>query len=111
MQSLSQDDMRLPLELVPDGRHIYNQFTIRVKKGRRDDLQAHLRAKGIGCAIFYPIPLHLQPCFEHLGCKKGSLPETEQACAEVISLPIFPEMTEAMLEEVATAVMGFFGAS
>ncbi|MDR2561181.1 MAG: DegT/DnrJ/EryC1/StrS family aminotransferase [Holophagales bacterium] len=109
LQKIDQSDLLLPQEVVPDGRHIYNQFTIRVKKGRRDDLQAHLKSKGIGSAVYYPIPLHTQPCFEYLGCKKGSLPETESACEEVLSLPIYPEMTESMLEEVAAAICGFFG--
>ncbi|MDR0499330.1 MAG: DegT/DnrJ/EryC1/StrS family aminotransferase [Holophagales bacterium] len=111
MKSLSQDDLQLPLEVVPDGRHIYNQFTVRVKRGRRDKLQAHLKAQGIGSAIFYPISLHKQPCFEYLGYKKGSLPETELASEEVLSLPVYPEMTEAMLEEVAKSVLSFYNDS
>jgi len=109
LQKIDQSDLLMPQEAIPDGRHIYNQFTVRVKRGRRDELQAHLKAKGIGSAVYYPIPLHTQPCFEYLGCKKGSLPETEKACEEVLSLPIYPEMTEAMLEEVAAAICGFFG--
>ena len=109
LQAISQDDLQLPLEVIPAGRHIYNQFTVRVKRGRRDELQAHLKAKGIGSAIFYPISLHQQPCFEYLGYKNGSLPETELASQEVLSLPIYPEMTEAMLEEVASAILEFFG--
>lgn len=110
MKSLNQEDFQMPQEIVPDGRHIYNQFTVRIKKGRRDEFQAHLKAKGIGSSIFYPIPLHQQPCFEYLEYNKGRLPETELAAKEVLSLPIYPEMTEAMLEEVAQAVMEFFGA-
>jgi len=108
LQKIDQGDLLLPQEIVPDGRHIYNQFTVRVKHGRRNALQAHLKSKGIGSAVYYPIPLHTQPCFEYLGCKKGSLPETESACEEVLSLPIYPEMTESMLEEVAAAICGFF---
>ncbi|MCL1893829.1 MAG: DegT/DnrJ/EryC1/StrS family aminotransferase [Holophagaceae bacterium] len=110
LQSLCPVDFQIPLEIVPNGRHIYNQFTVRIKKGRRDEFQNHLKAKGIGSSIFYPIPLHLQPCFEYLGYRNGSLPETELSAKEVISLPIYPEMTEEMLEEVASAVMGFFRA-
>jgi dTDP-4-amino-4,6-dideoxygalactose transaminase len=109
MCSISPDDLQLPLEHLPNGRHIYNQFTVRVKRGRRDELQAHLKAHGIGSAIFYPISLHQQPCFEYLGYQKGSIPETELASEEVLSLPIYPEMTEAMLEEVVGAVLKFFG--
>ena len=109
MKTLTADELGLPLEVVPDGRHIYNQFTVRVRGGKRDALQAQLKSLGIGCAVYYPIPLHQQPCFEYLGCKQGQFPETELACKEVLSLPIYPEMTESMREEVAAAVLGFFG--
>ena len=84
---------------------IFNQYTIRTQ--RRDALQAFLKGKGIGSAIYYPLPLHLQPCFAHLGYKKGSMPESEKAAAEVLSLPIFPELAQAQLDEVATAVREF----
>jgi len=97
--------------VVPEGRHIYNQFTIRVPGGRRDGLQAHLRERGIGCAIYYPICLHEQPCFAPLGYQTGQLPESERAAKEVLSLPVYPEMTPAMREEVAVAILGFFGRS
>lgn len=109
MQALAPDELVLPKEVVPDGRHIYNQFTVRVKGGKRDALQAHLRARGIGSAIYYPIALHEQPCFEYLGYTRGQLPETELVCKEVLSLPVYPEMTEAMREEVATGILSFFG--
>lgn len=109
MKELTADELVLPLEVVPDGRHIYNQFTVRVKGGKRDALQAHLKSLGIGCAVYYPIPLHEQPCFAYLGHRKGQFPETERICQEVLSLPVYPEMTEAMREEVAAAVLGFFG--
>lgn len=109
LKSLAADELVLPLEVVPDGRHIYNQFTVRVKGGKRDALQAHLKALGIGSAIYYPIPLHEQPCFAYLGYRKGQFPETERICQEVLSLPVYPEMTEAMREEVAAAILGFFG--
>lgn len=109
LNGISQEDMVLPTEAVPDGRHIYNQFTVRVKKGRRDALQAHLRSLGIGSAVYYPISLHEQPCFEYLGYRKGQLPETELASLEVLSLPVYPEMSEEMLEEVAKGLMSFFG--
>jgi dTDP-4-amino-4,6-dideoxygalactose transaminase len=105
---LSPDQLVLPPEVVPDGRHIYNQYTVRVKGGRRDALMAHLRGRGIGCAVYYPICLHEQPCFQHLGYSKGQLPESERAAQEVLSLPVYPEMTEAMLEEVAQGLLSFF---
>ncbi|HJU84216.1 MAG TPA: DegT/DnrJ/EryC1/StrS family aminotransferase [Holophagaceae bacterium] len=109
MKDLVPDEAVLPAEMVPDGRHIYNQFTLRVPGGKRDALQAHLKGLGIGSAIYYPICLHQQPCFADLGYKPGAFPESEKAAAEVLSIPVFPEMTEAMREEVATAILGFFG--
>jgi dTDP-4-amino-4,6-dideoxygalactose transaminase len=86
---------------------IYNQYTIRVD--RRDELQAYLKEKGIGSAIYYPLPLHLQECFSYLGYKKGSIPESEKAAGQVLSLPIYPELTQTQLEEVAGAVRSFYG--
>ena len=91
----------------PRNESIFNQYTIRAE--RRDDLQAFLKQKGIGSAIYYPLPLHLQPCFAYLGYKKGSMPESEKAAAEVLSLPIFPELTDGQLDEVAAGVRAFYG--
>ena len=91
----------------PQNVSIYNQYTLRVE--RRDDLQAHLKAKGIGNSVYYPLPLHLQPCFSYLGYSEGECPESERAAKEVISLPIYPELTEGQLDEVAGAVRGFYG--
>src|SRR5690606_12807743 len=68
----------------PNNESIYNQYTLRAD--RRDDLQAHLASRGTGCAIYYPLPLHLQPCFSYLGYSGGSFPESERASREVISL-------------------------
>ena len=85
---------------------IYHQYVIRAAK--RDGLFEHLQSKSIGCAIFYPIPLHINECFEYLGCEKGSLPVSEKAAQEVLALPIYPEMTDAMLDEVADAILEFY---
>ncbi len=91
----------------PANETIFNQYTIRVPK--RDALKDHLKAKGIGHSVYYPLPLHLQPCFAHLGYKEGQCPESEQASREVVSLPVFPELTRAQLDEVVAAVRSFFG--
>jgi dTDP-4-amino-4,6-dideoxygalactose transaminase len=91
----------------PVSESIFNQYTVRVQ--RRDDLKAHLASKGIGHSVYYPLPLHLQPCFAYLGYKEGQCPESERASKEVLSLPIYPELTQAQLDEVVSAVRGFFG--
>ena len=90
----------------PLNEHIYHQYTIRVPK--RDELMEHLKAHGIGCAVYYPLALHLQPCFAHLGYQPGRLPETERAMAEVVSLPVYPELTEAQQEAVVETVTMFY---
>jgi dTDP-4-amino-4,6-dideoxygalactose transaminase len=90
----------------PANDHIYHQYTIRVPQ--RDDLQAHLKAKGIGHSIYYPLALHLQPCFAYLGYRRGALPVTEVAMDSVISLPIYPEMTEQQQETVIATVQSFY---
>jgi dTDP-4-amino-4,6-dideoxygalactose transaminase len=95
-----------PPRTDPANEHIYNQYTLRVP--RRDELQAHLKAKHIGNSIYYPLSLHLQPCFAHLGYAKGSFPASEAASAQVISLPVFPELTEAQQQAVIDAVLGFY---
>jgi dTDP-4-amino-4,6-dideoxygalactose transaminase len=87
--------------------HVWNQYTVRVTNGRRDALQKHLSDRKIGSAIYYPVPLHLQKCFASLGCEPGSLPVTEQACREVLSLPIYPEMTATEQGAVIDAVAEF----
>ena len=88
-------------------RHVWNQYTVRVRNGRRDALQRHLSDKKIGSAIYYPVPLHLQKCFGSLGYEAGSLRKTEQACCEVLSLPIYPELTAAEQGAVIGAIAEF----
>jgi dTDP-4-amino-4,6-dideoxygalactose transaminase len=95
-----------PPKVDPLNEHIFHQYTIRVP--RRDELQAALKAKGIGNAVYYPLPLHLQPCFAHLGYQRGALPMSEAAAASVISLPIYPELTREQQDAVIDAVLGFY---
>ncbi|HET7371721.1 MAG TPA: DegT/DnrJ/EryC1/StrS family aminotransferase [Gemmatimonadaceae bacterium] len=91
----------------PANESIFNQYTIRVD--RRDDLRNHLKSRGIGNAIYYPLPLHLQPCFAYLGYKEGSCPEAESAAREVLSIPIYPELTDAQKNEIVDTIRGFYG--
>jgi dTDP-4-amino-4,6-dideoxygalactose transaminase len=95
-----------PPRTDPANEHIFNQYTLRVP--RRNELQAHLKAKGIGNSVYYPLSLHLQPCFAHLGYAEGDLPVSEAASAQVISLPVYPELTEAQQQTVIDAVLGFY---
>jgi dTDP-4-amino-4,6-dideoxygalactose transaminase len=101
------DGITVP-ETLPGNYHVYNQYTVRVE--RRDELRAHLQEQGIGSGVYYPVPLHLQECFSEMGGREGQLPEAEAACREVLSLPIFPELGEERMEQVALAIRAFFGA-
>jgi dTDP-4-amino-4,6-dideoxygalactose transaminase len=91
---------------APGVRHIYNQYVIRAQD--RDGLRAHLAAAGVGSEIYYPIPLHLQKCFEYLGHKAGEFPHSERAAEETLALPIFPELTEMQLQCVVDTIRSFY---
>ena len=95
-----------PPVVEPNNEHIFHQYTIRVE--RRDELQAHLKARGVGSAVYYPVPLHLQNCFSHLGYKAGRLPAAERAAREVLSLPIYPELAPAQQDYVIDGIRGFY---
>jgi dTDP-4-amino-4,6-dideoxygalactose transaminase len=92
----------------PGVRHVYHQYTIRVP--RRDELQAYLKAQGIGTMIYYPVPLHRLPLYAGLGYGDGSLPVSERVAGEVLSLPMYPELGEGQLQRVAEAISAFFAA-
>jgi dTDP-4-amino-4,6-dideoxygalactose transaminase len=96
----------------PHNRMIYNQYVIRIRSDKgalRDQVEAHLNAKKIGNAIYYPVPLHLQQCFADLRYKEGDLPHAELAAKEVLAIPIYPELTPAQQDEVAAAVLEAVG--
>jgi len=95
--------MKIP-HRAPDRTHIYHQYTVRIADGLRDALQRRLKEQGVEAAVYYPLPLHLQECFRHLGYREGELPESERASREVLSLPMFPELTEGAVGYVVTQV-------
>jgi len=112
---LSENEVRLPLAAYREAAvnepqavdyHIYNQFVIRAAD--RDRLRDHLLASGIGVEIYYPIPLHRQKCLLDYGLEGISCPESEKAAAETLALPIYPELTDAMQEEVVARIVAFY---
>ncbi|MGK7886124.1 MAG: DegT/DnrJ/EryC1/StrS family aminotransferase [Crocosphaera sp.] len=106
-------EIQLPQE-IQGGYHVWNQYTILVKnktnqeKTTRDDLRAKLQENGIISMIYYPIPLHLQKVYQNLGYQKGAFPVTEQAANEVLSLPMFPDISPDEQEQVAYALRDYF---
>jgi dTDP-4-amino-4,6-dideoxygalactose transaminase len=86
-------------------RHIYNQYTIRVEN--RDGLQEHLKEAGVGTALYYPLPLHLQECYSDLNHRQGDFPESEKAAKETISLPVYPELSREGQEYVVEQIAAF----
>jgi dTDP-4-amino-4,6-dideoxygalactose transaminase len=106
---LSEAELSFPLvtpQVRADGRHIFHQYVIRVP-GNRDALMEHLKAHNVGAKVYYPIPLHLQACFNYLGYKEGQFPETESAAKETFALPAYPELTDEQQVYVVEAIRDF----
>jgi len=95
----------LPVE-SPGTRHVYHLYVVRTP--HRDKLQKHLQERGVSTGLHYPVPLHLQKAFQHLGYRKGDFPSAEMAADQVLSLPIYPELTAEQLEYVVESIQGFF---
>jgi dTDP-4-amino-4,6-dideoxygalactose transaminase len=93
--------------VIAGGRHIFNQYVLRVR--RRDELKKFLGERAIGSEIYYPVPLHLQGCFAYLGHRSGDFPESERAALETLALPVYPELERAQLMHVVESVGEFYG--
>jgi dTDP-4-amino-4,6-dideoxygalactose transaminase len=99
---------RIQVPFVRDGnRHIFHQYVIRAPN--RDKLREFLRSNGVGTEVYYPIPLHLQKCFEYLGYRRGDFPESEKASGETLALPIYPELSPEQQEYVVEQIKMFYG--
>ena len=100
------DKLTLPKEVFP--RHVYNQYIVRVADGKRDALREYLNGQNVACEIYYPVPLHLQECFEDLGYEKGGFPEAEKAAAETLALPVANEVTAEQQEYAVEKIKTFY---
>jgi dTDP-4-amino-4,6-dideoxygalactose transaminase len=87
-------------------RHVFNQFVIRAAD--RDGLRAHLANLGIATAVYYPLPLHLQPCFANLGYRRGDFPISEELAAETLALPVYPELSGEQIERITAGIASFY---
>ena len=103
---VSRGILRLPPDPAGCPGHVYHHFVIRAP--RRDALRAFLTARDIETELYYPLPLHLQPCLSHLGYRKGSLPRTEAAAEEILALPVHADLNPAQLDAVSAAVIEFY---
>ena len=96
------------LPTIVTDRHIFNQYVIRVS--RRDQLKAALQARGVGTEVYYPVPMHLQECFAHLGHEAGAFPESERAANEILAIPVHPEISDAQARHVVEIIRDFVAA-
>jgi dTDP-4-amino-4,6-dideoxygalactose transaminase len=106
-QLFREAGVQVGLPTVVTDRHIFNQYVIRISC--RDELQAHLKNRGIGTEVYYPVPMHSQECFAYLGHAQGTFPESEQAARETLALPVHPELTEAQTQYVVESIGEFLG--
>lgn len=106
-QLFREAGLAIGLPVVATDRHIFNQYVIR--SSSRDQLQAFLQKKGIGCEVYYPIPMHLQDCFAYLGVKAGAFPESERAAKESLAIPVYPELNDAQAGYVVESIAEFVG--
>jgi dTDP-4-amino-4,6-dideoxygalactose transaminase len=97
----------IELPFVGKGRHIYNQFVIKIHQ-KRDELKRYLTNQGIGCEIYYPVPLHIQECFLYLGYRPEDCPVSLEAAAKTIALPIYPELREEQVEYIVQKISSFY---
>jgi dTDP-4-amino-4,6-dideoxygalactose transaminase len=96
-----------PVQTV-EGKHVYNQYTLRVEPSDRDAIVKYLRSQGVSCEIYYPLPLHLQECLTFLNYREGDFPISELAARSVLSVPMFPEISEQQQERVVSTLSGYF---
>jgi dTDP-4-amino-4,6-dideoxygalactose transaminase len=102
---LADTPLQLPRE-ADFAESVWHLFVVR--HPRRDELKKHLEANAVGCALHYPVPLHLQKCYASLGYRAGDLPNAEKAASQCLSLPIYPELTEAQIQRVVAVIKEFF---
>jgi dTDP-4-amino-4,6-dideoxygalactose transaminase len=105
--TISSPDAQILLPQDFSGEGIWNQFTLRVLNGKRNALKAFLTERKIGCEIYYPLPLHRQECFKGVGRGSEQAPNAERLAEEVLSIPIFPELSEAQRSWVAESLAAF----
>jgi dTDP-4-amino-4,6-dideoxygalactose transaminase len=106
-RELLNDIAGIKLPVIKAGSKEVN-YVFCIQAEKRDALEAYLKERGIGTSIYYPVPLHLQKCFEYLGYKKGDFPVAEKLCGTVLALPMFPELTEYAVEFVCKKIKDFF---
>ena len=104
LKEIDPSDISLPLE--KEKRHIYNQFVIRVAN-KRDALKKYLNEKGVGCEIYYPVPLHMQDCFQYLNLREEAFPVSVKAASETLAIPIYPDLEESQINYVADNIEEF----